>query len=111
MSEEASKPEQPVPEKLLIDNPSDFLFHAAYLAYSETFDRTTAAEARSVLNENILALQQHQIDCPTFYRNIGRFRSVEDSQRSAGRPMFKTQRKKEWRRQTQKHERIERHRK
>ena len=31
-------PNQPQTEKLLIDNPSNFQFHAAYMVYSETFD-------------------------------------------------------------------------
>lgn len=110
---EGSEGGKPVsPEKLLIDDPSNFLFHAAYLAYSEAFDKTADPEGKKQLNESIVALQQNQIDCPTFYRNIGRYR--EDSgpaPRQYGRMMIKTQRKREWRKQTQKHERIQRHKK
>jgi len=110
---EGSESEKPVSlEKLLIDNPSNFQFHAAYLAYSETFDKTVDPEGRKLLNESIVALQQNQIDCPTFYRNIGRYRGGEGpSPRGYGRTVIRTQRKREWRRQTQKHERIQRHKK
>jgi hypothetical protein len=110
---EGSESVKPVsPEKLLIDNPSNFQFHAAYLSYSEAFDKTVDPEGRKQLNENIVALQQNQIDCPTFYRNIGRYREdAGPAPRTHGRMMIKTQRKREWRRKTQKHERIQRHRK
>ncbi len=99
------------PEKLLIDNPSNFQFHAAYLAYSNTYDQTINPETKRQLNQNIIALQQNQIDYPTFYRNIDRYRIEDGSQHNYGRSLIKTQKKREWRRKTQRHERIERHRK
>ena len=37
--------------KLMIDKPSDFRFHAAYLAYSETWDKTNSLETKMELNE------------------------------------------------------------
>ena len=40
MTEEPKKTEEPIPEKLLIDDPNNFLFHAAYNTYSELFDYT-----------------------------------------------------------------------
>jgi hypothetical protein len=98
-------------EKLLIDDLSNFQFHAAYMAYSEAFDRTGSEESKKQLNENIVALQQNKIDCPTFYRNISQFRGEESYQRGYGRALIKTQKKREWRRKTQKQERIQRHRK
>jgi hypothetical protein len=111
MVEESEGKESAPPEKLLIDNPSSFQFHAAYLTYSDTFDRTSDVEGRKQLNQNILALQQNQIDYSTFYENIDRFRGEEASRRGYSRTLIKTQRKKEWRIKTQKHERIERHKK
>jgi len=39
MTEEPHKTEQPAPEKLLIDDPMNFPFHAAYLVYSDIFDK------------------------------------------------------------------------
>jgi len=111
MTEEPDNNETTSPEKLLIDNPSDFKFHAAYLAYSNAYDRTTNPETKKQLNQNISALQQSQIDYPTFYRNISQYRTEEGSQYSYGRTLIKTQRKRDWRRKTQRHERIERHKK
>jgi len=110
---EGSEGVKPVsPEKLLIDDPSNFLFHAAYLTYSEAFDKTVDPEGKKQLNENIVALQQNQIDCQTFYRNISRYREDTGAgPRPYGRMMIKTQRKRDWRKQTQKRERIQRHRK
>jgi len=107
---ESSKPVSP--EKLLIDDSSNFLFHAAYLTYSEAFDKTVDPEGKKQLNESIVSLQQNQIDCQTFYRNISRFREDNSvAPRTFGRLNIKTQRKRDWRKQTQKHERIERHKK
>lgn len=109
MIEEPGAKESAPPEKLLIDNPSDFLFHAAYLTYSTTYDKATSAETKKQLNQNITALQKNEIDCATFYRNISQYRT-EETQQYHGRTLIKTQKKREWRRKTQKHERIERHR-
>jgi len=111
MTEESDNKESTLLEKLLIDNPSDFQFHAAYLTYSDIYEKTTAPEIRKQLNQNIMALQQNQIDCPTFYRNIDQYRTEGSFQPNYGRAVIKTQKKREWRRKTQKHERISRHRK
>jgi hypothetical protein len=110
MTEESDNKESTSPEKLVIDNPSDFQFHAAYLTYSDTYDKTANPETRKQLNQNIRALQQNQIDYSTFYRNISEYRTEDGSQHAYGRTLIKTQKKREWRRKTQKHERIERHR-
>jgi hypothetical protein len=108
IEEPSAAKESASPEKLLIDNTSDFQFHAAYLTYSTTFDKATSAETKKQLNQNITALQKNEIDYPTFYRNISQYRT-EDIQQYHGRTLIKTQKKREWRRKTQKHERIERH--
>jgi len=111
MIEESGNNESTSPEKLLIDNPSDFQFHAAYLTYSNTYDKAASLETKRQLNQNITALQKNQIDYPTFYRNISQYRTEDGSQYDYGRTLIKTQKKREWRRKTQKHERIERHKK
>ena len=111
MAEESKSSESVSPEKLLIDNPSSFQFHAAFLAYSDSFDRTSNPEGKKRLNECIMALQQGQMDYSAFYRNISQFRSEDSFQHNYSRAVIKTQRKREWRRKTQKHERIERHKK
>ena len=110
MTEEPSK-EAASPEKLLIDNPSDFRFHAAYLTYSDIYDKTANPETKKQLNQNITALQQNQIDYPTFYKNIDQYRIGEGSQYSYGRTLIKTQKKREWRIKAQKRERNKRHKK
>ncbi len=110
MTEESENKESISPEKLQIDNSSDFQFHAAYLTYSTTYDKVTSPEAKKLLNESIAALQQNQMDYPTFYRNIDQYRTESGQQHGYGRALIKSQKKREWRRKTQKHERIERHR-
>ncbi|UCE95515.1 MAG: hypothetical protein JSV51_07265 [Candidatus Bathyarchaeota archaeon] len=111
MTEESNGSESTSPEKLSIDNLSDFQFHAAYLAYSETFDKVGDPETKSQLNQNITALQQNQIDYSTFYNNISKYRLEANSQQRRNRPTIRTQRKREWRRKAQKRERNKRHRK
>jgi hypothetical protein len=109
MTEEPNK-DVASPEKLLIDNPSDFRFHAAYLTYSSTFDKTTNPESRRLLNENISALQQNQLDYPTFYRNISQYRTDEGGfSQGYGKTVIRTQKKREWHLKMQKSERNKRH--
>jgi len=110
MTEECNDTEIPEPEKLLIDNPSDFQFHAAYLAYSETYDKTTNPETKTQLNSNIEALQQDKIDYRAFYNSISKYREEVASSQSR-RPSIRTQKKREWRRKTQKSQRNKRHKK
>ena len=109
MADEPENKESISPEKLLVDNSSNFQFHAAYLAYSDVFDKVADPEARKQLNQNITELQQNQIDYQTFYERIARFRGDDPNLRSFGKAFIKTQKKRDWRRKTQKHERIERH--
>ncbi len=109
MTEEPDKNELPLPEKLLIDEPANFQFHAAYLVYSELFDSVTDAEAKADLNRNIEALKENKIDCETFYRNITHYRKGSPPRQE--RFLLQTQRKKDWRMKTQRQERIRRHKK
>jgi hypothetical protein len=110
MTEEPNKNETPPPEKLLIDEPTNFQFHAAYLVYSDLFDTTTDAETKADLNRNIEALKENRIDCETFYRNIAHYRKMSPNPRQE-RFLLQTQRKKDWRIKTQRQERIKRHKK
>jgi len=57
-------------EKLLIDRPSDFKFHAAYLVYSELWDKAKSQEVKTQLNQMVSLLSKDEIDYETFYRNI-----------------------------------------
>lgn len=98
-------------EKLLIDNPSNFQFHAAYMVYSDAFDNVEDDVAKKELNQNIEDLSSNKIDYETFYFNISRHRKLEQMPRQGGRFTVTTQRKKDWRMKTQRQDRIRRHKK
>jgi hypothetical protein len=102
---------QPSPqiEKLLIDDPSNFQFHAAYLVYSDTFDVVTDVKAKQELNQNLEDLKSTKIDYETFYMNISHYRKLDVPRQE--RFSMQTQRKKDWRKKTQRQERIKRHKK
>jgi hypothetical protein len=110
MTEEPNKQEQPAPQKLQIDDPANFQFHAAYLVYSDIFDHATTDEVKREINGHIEALKQNQIDLETFYRNIAHHRKMESVPRHE-RFALQTQRKKDWRIKEQRQERIRRHKK
>ena len=96
-------------EKLLIDDLSNFQFHAAYLVYEEAFDKASDAEAKEVLNQNIQDLKENKISTETFYGNVSRYRKLDAPRQE--RFSMQTQRKKDWRKKTQRQERIKRHKK
>jgi hypothetical protein len=110
MTEEPNKNETPPPEKLLIDEQTNFQFHAAYVVYSELFDHATDAEAKADLNRNIEALKENRIDPETFYRNISHHRKLDHGS-NHGRFSLQTQRKRDWRKKAQRQDRIKRHKK
>jgi len=111
MTEQPDKQEQPpAPQKLLIDDPSNFQFHAAYLVYSDIFDHATSDDVKREMNGHLEALKQNQIDLETFYRNVAHHRKLESSPRQE-RFSLQTQRKKDWRIKEQRQERIRRHKK
>ncbi len=109
MTEEPNKQEQAPIEKLLLDDPSNFQFHTAYLVYSELFDNATDAAVKKELNSNIDGLKKNEINLEAFYRNIARYRKL-DLPRQDRNPI-QTQRKKDWRAKEQRSERIRRHKK
>ena len=111
MNEKTDEQEVSIPEKLLIDDPSNFQFHAAYLAYDEIFEKTIDLKVKEELNKNIEDLKENKINYSTFYRNITRYRLSATQYQNQGRFSLKTQRKRDWRRATQKKERIKRHKK
>ena len=95
--------------KLLVDDPSHFQFHAAYLVYSDTFDAVTDEQAKKDLNQNLEDLKATKIDYETFYLNISHYRKLDMPRQE--RFSMQTQRKKDWRKKTQRQERIKRHKK
>ncbi len=110
MTEEPSSTEQPQIDKLNIDDPTNFPFHAAYLVYSDLFDQAGSHEVKKELNNNIDALKLGQIECETFYRNIAHYRKMAPMSRQ-DRFSVQTQRKRDWREKEQRSDRIRRHKK
>jgi len=121
MNEEPSTPneqpkdtEQPATEpvaKQLIDKPSDFRFHAAFLVYSDAWDNTSSQETKLKLNEAITALSEEKIDYETFYRQISQYRTQHGPEQfgTSGRPFIETQRKRDWRAREERASRNKRH--
>ncbi|MDH5531898.1 MAG: hypothetical protein OEX99_00290 [Candidatus Bathyarchaeota archaeon] len=95
--------------KLMIDRPSDFRFHAAYLAYSETWDKTASQEVKPKLNEVMLSLSQKEISYSIFYERLSQYRKY--SSKYYTRQRIETQRKRDWRKRRAKDTRNARHRK
>jgi hypothetical protein len=113
MTEEPNQPsntESAKSEKLLIDDTTNFQFHAAYMVYDETFDKASSASDKAELNGNILDLKENKISLETFYQNIAPIRKIGPMPRQE-RFVMQTQRKKDWRMKTQRQERIKRHKK
>ncbi len=104
---EPEKEREPA-SKLLIDNPSDFKFHAAYRAYSEAWDENLSDEIRTKLNSFISSLGSAEANYEEFYSNLSRFRKQEYD--SHLRTRFQSQRKSDWRRSEQKNARNSRYR-
>jgi hypothetical protein len=97
-------------EKQMIDRPSDFRFHAAYMVYSDIWDRTQSSDTKLKLNEAITMLAEEKTDCETFYRQISQYRGhTGPDQYSGGRAYIETQRKRDWRRREEKDSRNKRH--
>ncbi len=96
-------------EKLLIDDFSNFQFHAAFLVYEEAFEKASDVESKEELNQNIQELKDNKISTETFYGNVSRFRKLDVPRQE--RFSMQTQRKKDWRKKTQRQERIKRHKK
>jgi hypothetical protein len=113
MTEQPNEPNRnqvsPQTEKLLIDDPTNFQFHAAYLVYSETFDKTTDPSAKDELNRLIEDLKENKMDYEVFYQDIAHLRKLPMPRQE--RFTMQTQRKKDWRMKTQRQERIKRHKK
>ena len=110
MTQESNVNNATVP-KLSIDNPSDFRFHAAYITYSQAWDKASSAEVKTKLNEIIAALSKNEIDYQSFYEQIGRYRAEFNPEHDSGsgRLFIETQKKKDWRRMQERDARNARH--
>lgn len=116
MSEEPNINQEPnitnvAVSKLLIDNPSDFKFHAAYMTYSQAWDKTSSSEVKITLNEIITALSKSEIDYQSFYEKVSQYRAEFNPEHysGGGRAFIETQRKKDWRRMQDRDARNARH--
>ena len=96
---EESKPQSNEEEvtKLMVDRPSDFRFHAAYVAYSETWDKTSSQETKSELNEIMSSLSKEEISYSSFYKRLDQFRRRDSRHYAYPRKRIETQRKRDWR--------------
>jgi hypothetical protein len=109
MTEQPNEKNLQVPEKLQLDDPENFQFHAAYSVYAEAFDRTSDADTKEELNQFILDLKENKINFEAFYRDVAPFRKIDVPRQE--RFSMQTQRKKDWRKKTQRQDRIKRHKK
>jgi len=98
--------------KLMIDRPSDFKFHAAYLAYSQAWDKTALQETKTKLNEIISSLSKEEMDYESFYEKMSQY--IEGGSGSKHyaytRDIIETQRKRDWRKREERAARNARHR-
>jgi hypothetical protein len=99
----------PKTEKLLIDDQTNFQFHAAFLVYEEAFDKASDSSAKEDLNRYLMELKENKIDYESFYQDIARYRKLPMPRQE--KFTVQTQRKKDWRMKTQRQERIKRHKK
>ena len=95
-------------KKLEVDRPSDFKYHAAYVAYSKTWDENISDEARSKLNDIMKSLSDDNYS--QFYAALSQFRTDANSG-FGGRERFRSQSKRAWKRSQAKAARISRHKK
>jgi len=109
MTEQPYEDNSQTPEKLEIDDPENFQFHAAYSVYAEAFDKTSDGETKGELNQFILDLKDNKMDYATFYREVAPFRKLDVPRQE--RFSMQTQRKRDWRKKTQRQDRIKRHKK
>ena len=103
------KPNKAAVTKLMIDRPFDFRFHAAYLAYSQAWDKTASQETKTKLNEIISSLSNEEIDYSTFYERMGRYRERGSDYNPKTGGWIQTQRKRDWRKRKARDIRNARH--
>lgn len=103
MNEDETKEQ---PEKIVIDDSSDFNLYAAYLAYSKSWTDNPDETIRQELNSLMRSLQGNELGYPAFYRKIDQYRNTD---RQVQRLSFKARKKSAWRKSEAKKTRISRH--
>jgi len=98
--------------KLNIDRSSDFKFHAAYLAYSQAWDKTDLQETKTKLNEIITLLSKEEMDYESFYEKMSQYIGGGSGSKHYAytRDIIETQRKRDWRKREERAARNARHR-
>ncbi len=110
MTEESRTQSDEEAPKLTIDKPSDFRFHAAFLAYSNTWDKLASEEEKTKLNEITQSLSDGEISYSEFYKRLDQFRRPGSKHYAFSRERIETQRKRDWRKKQTKNMRNARHR-
>jgi hypothetical protein len=110
MTQEAKRQPKQEVKKLMIDKPSDFRFHAAYLAYSEAWDQSASSEAKTELNQILLSLSREEMSFSDFYKKLGQYGTRGLQNYAYPRKRIETQRKREWRKRQTREARNARHR-
>jgi hypothetical protein len=98
--------------KMMIDRSSDFRFHAAYLAYSQAWDKTSSQETKTKLNEIMSSLSKEEMDYKSFYEKMSQYTEGGSGYKHYAytRSIIETQRKKDWRKREERATRNARHR-
>ena len=112
-NEENQQPNEPQTEqvdKLTIDKPSDFKFHAAYLAYSKTWEKIDSPTTKKELNSILVDLSKDKMEYDEFYKMLDEFRRQGSKHYEFSRQKIETQRKRDWRQKQNRSQRNQRHR-
>jgi hypothetical protein len=98
--------------KLMIDRSSEFRFHAAYLAYSQAWDKTSTQETKTKLNEIISSLSKEEMNYKSFYEKMSQYTEGGSGYKhyTYTRDIIETQRKRDWRKREERATRNARHR-
>jgi hypothetical protein len=108
-NKEPNKNQTIEPKKLLIDRPSDFKFHAAYLSYSKTWEKLSSFETKAELNEILISLSKDEMEYSDFYRELDNYRRQGSKHYEFSRQKIETQRKRDWRQKQTRSQRNQRH--
>lgn len=100
--------DKPAVLKLMIDEPSDFRFHAAYEAYSKIWNLNPPNEVKKELNAMISLLSAKKLSYEDFYFKIDKYRK---ERARGGRRRIQTQRKRDWRKKLARKKRDSRYKK
>jgi hypothetical protein len=96
--------------KINFPDATDFKFLAAYQKYSESFVKASH-EDKTKLNDTISRLYNDEIRYSEFYQEITKLTGDPEERRRYRRASIKGTRKRAYRKEEQKKDRIQRHRK